>query len=128
MKLLIRGTQIIGTATNDYVGPEQFINAPEDFDPLSLDAWCYVDDELQLVIPQSVTRFQARAALHLAGLFEQVETLMQSPETDMIARLAWQDAQEFKRNSPTVLAMASALNLTEAQLDELFITAAGIEA
>lgn len=75
-----------------------------------------------------VSRFQARAALHLAGLLEAVETLMQSPDTPMLARLAWQDAQEFKRQSPTVLAMASALNLSDADLDQLFITAAGIDA
>ncbi len=75
-----------------------------------------------------VSRFQARAALHLAGLLEQVETLMQSPDTDMLARLAWQDAQEFRRLSPTVLTLASALGLTDAQLDELFTVAAGISA
>lgn len=79
-------------------------------------------------VPQVVSRFQARAALHLAGLLEQVEALMQDPETPALARLAWQDAQEFKRQSPTVLAMASALGLTDEQIDELFITAAGIEA
>jgi hypothetical protein len=80
------------------------------------------------LVPQTVSSFQARAALHLAGLLEQVETLMQSSETDMLAKLAWQDAQEFKRQSPTVLAMAQALDLTDAQIDALFVTAAGIEA
>jgi hypothetical protein len=79
-------------------------------------------------VPQTVSRFQARAALHLAGLLEQVESLMQSPETDMLARLAWQDAQEFKRQSPTVLAMAAALSLDDEALDALFTTASGIEA
>lgn len=78
--------------------------------------------------PQVVSRFQARAALHLAGLLDQVETLMADPATDTLARLAWTDAQEFRRTSPTLLAMASALSLTDAQLDQLFITAAGIEA
>lgn len=79
-------------------------------------------------VPQSVTRFQARAAIHLAGLLEQVEALMAHPDTPMLAKLAWQDAQEFKRTSPTVLAMAGALGLTEAQIDDLFTTASGIEA
>jgi len=78
--------------------------------------------------PQVVSRFQARAALHLAGLLPQVEALMADPATDTLARLAWTDAQEFRRTSPTLLAMASALSLTDAQLDQLFITAAGIEA
>lgn len=79
-------------------------------------------------IPQVVTRFQARAALHLAGLLPQVEAMMAAHETDMLARLAWSDAQEFRRQSPTVLSMAAALGLTEQQLDVLFTTAAGIEA
>lgn len=78
--------------------------------------------------PQVVSRFQARAALHLAGLLTAVEALMADPATDMLARLAWTDAQEFRRTSPTLLAMASALSLTDAQLDALFVTAAGIEA
>lgn len=79
-------------------------------------------------VPQVVTRFQARAALHLAGLLTTVEALMTDPQTDMLARLAWQDAQEFRRQSPTVLSMAAALGLTDAQLDALFTTAAGVEA
>lgn len=79
-------------------------------------------------VPQVVTRFQARAALHLAGLLTTVESLMTDPQTDMLARLAWQDAQEFRRQSPTVLSMAATLGLTDAQLDALFTTAAGIEA
>ncbi len=79
-------------------------------------------------VPQVVTRFQARAALHLAGLLTTVESLMTDPQTDMLARLAWQDAQEFRRQSPTVLSMAGALGLTDEQLDALFTTAAGIEA
>jgi len=82
----------------------------------------------KLLIPQSVSRFQARAALHLSGLLETVEAMMAAPETPALAKLAWADAQEFKRNSPTVLGIAGALALTDDQLDDLFTTAAGIEA
>ena len=78
--------------------------------------------------PQVVSRFQARAALHLAGLLTTVEALMAAPETDMLARLAWADATEFRRDSPTLVAMAAALSLTDEQLDQLFITAAGLVA
>lgn len=80
------------------------------------------------VVPQVASRFQARAALHLAGLLPQVEALMAAPETDMLARLAWTDAVEFRRDSPTLVAMAAALSLTDEQLDQLFTTAATIEA
>jgi hypothetical protein len=75
-----------------------------------------------------VSRFQARAALHLAGRLADVQTLMDQPGTDPLAKLAWSDAQEFHRDSPTVLSMASALGMTDADLDNLFATAAGIKA
>lgn len=78
--------------------------------------------------PQSVTRFQARAALARAGLFTTVNSAMVAFPIDDERRLAWEDAQEFRRTSPTMLQMAAALGLTDAQLDELFTTAAGIEA
>lgn len=80
------------------------------------------------VVPQTVTRFQARAALYNAGLLPQVEALMADPATGELARMAWADAQEFRRTSPTVLAMAAALGLSDVQLDALFVAAAGIEA
>jgi len=79
-------------------------------------------------IPQVVSRFQARAALYQAGLLEQVETIMADPATDMLAKLAWADAQEFKRTSPTIATMAAELGLTETDLDNLFKQAATIDA
>lgn len=77
-------------------------------------------------VPQSVSRFQARAALFDAGLLAQVEDMM--ADAPMLAKLAWTDAQEFRRTSPTVAAMAQALGLDEAALDALFFAAAAIEA
>lgn len=79
-------------------------------------------------VPQIVSRFQARAALHLAGLLNDVETLMSAPDTDPLMRLAWVDVQEFRRNSPMIIAMAPMLGLTEQDVDQLFITAAEITA
>lgn len=54
--------------------------------------------------------------------------MMAAPETPALAKLAWADAQEFERASPTIAALAGQISLTDAQLDELFITAAGIKA
>lgn len=79
-------------------------------------------------VPNSVTRFQAKAALEHAGLLGTVETIMANPATPILARLAWADALEFFRTSPTVAAIASALSLTDAQIDALFIQASGISA
>lgn len=79
-------------------------------------------------VPQVVTRFQARAALARDGLFLTVNAAMKALPEDDEHRLAWEDAQEFRRQSPTLLAMAATLGLTDTQLDELFTVAAGIEA
>lgn len=81
-----------------------------------------------VVIPGSVSRFQARAALLSAGLLDEVEAAMASPDTPRITKLAWQDAQEFERSSPTVAAMASMFGLSDSQVDELFLLASGIKA
>ena len=128
MKLLIRDTSIIGTATDAYAGPEHFVTAPDGFEPLALDAWVYVDGKLQPVVPQTVSRFQGLAALHIAGLLEQVEAIIANPATDPIVRLAWSNVQEFHRQSPMVATFATELEWTDDQIDDLFIMASGIEA
>lgn len=84
--------------------------------------------QTQVEVPQTVTRFQARAALHLAGHLSAVESLMANDATPMLARLAWQDALTFERHSPTVAGMAQALGLSGEAIDQLFIMAAQIEA
>lgn len=73
-------------------------------------------------------RARALAVLYQVGLLASVEAYMADPSTDTIARLAWQDAQVFKRNSPTVLSLQPLLELTDGQLDDLFRFAATIEA
>ena len=74
-------------------------------------------------IPSSVSRFQARAALHQSGKLSEVEAAI--AESDLFTQMAWQDAQEFRRNSPTILALGDQLGL---DLDALFIAAAQIQA
>lgn len=79
-------------------------------------------------IPEAVSRFQARAALLQAGLYSQVQEYMNRADTPQITILAWNDAQEFRRDSPTVAALAGLLSLTDSQLDALFLQASQIEA
>lgn len=78
------------------------------------------------VIPAEVSRFQARAALHIAGLLPSVEAAL--AVADPLAQIAWADAQVFRRDSPTIAALAAAIGMTEAQIDALFIQAAQIQA
>lgn len=77
-------------------------------------------------VPQVVSRFQAKAALLQADLLDEVETFINDSATPQITKLAWAEAIEFYRQSPTILSMATALSLTPQQLDELFTQAAAI--
>lgn len=74
------------------------------------------------------SRFQARAALHQEGLLDQVQAIMDDPGTDPVTVIAWQDAQVFKRHSPTIATIAQVMELTDEQVDDLFRTAMTIEA
>ena len=80
------------------------------------------------VVPQTVTRFQALAALHLAGKLTAVQAIMAAPEAPVLAKLAWENALSFERNSPTLASLAPMVGMTSADLDALFTAAAQIEA
>lgn len=79
-------------------------------------------------VPQSVTRFQALAALSEAGLLTATKAIFADQQTTVLARLAWENAFEFKRTSPTLLQLAPLLGLDSSALDALFTRAAAIDA
>lgn len=76
----------------------------------------------------SVTPFQAKAALFNAGLLDDVETLIAAAETSTLTKLAWANAVEWRRTSPMLSELSASLNMTDEQLDALFIAAAAITA
>ena len=77
-------------------------------------------------VPSAVTPFQAKAALLQAGLLDAAKAGVAA--AGPLAQLAWAEALEFKRNSPTMLGLARTLGLTNAQIDDLFRAASRIEA
>lgn len=84
-------------------------------------------------VPASVTRFQARSALALTerdgiNLFEAIDGFMLTlPATDL-RRRAWEDAQDFERDSPTVAAIALVFGMTDGEIEGLFRLADTIKA
>lgn len=77
-------------------------------------------------VPQVISRFQAKAALLQAGLLDDVEQAVAG--SDALTQLAWAEAQELRRESPMVTAIAGALELTDEEVDDLFRQAAEITA
>ena len=72
----------------------------------------------------TVSMYQARIALHQAGLLATVQAGIGQMSEE--AQIKWEFAPTVKRNDALTVALASALNLTEEQLDGLFTTAAAI--
>ncbi len=70
----------------------------------------------------SVTRFQARAALLQAGLLEQVDAWVEQ-NADPIAKLAWKEGLTFERDDPLLTQLATAFGMSDEQLDQLFESA-----
>ena len=85
------------------------------------------------VVPQTLTAWQARAALKLTPapgggtLHDSVDaaiTAMPDGPDKVVIQTAWENNAGFSRTSPTILAFAARLGLTDEQLDQLFITGA----
>jgi hypothetical protein len=86
----------------------------------------YVAPPAQVVT--SVTPRQARLALLGAGKLAAVEAALaaMTGAQGEAARITWEFATEVRRDDPLIAALGPALNLTGAQIDALFVTAAGL--
>lgn len=72
------------------------------------------------------SKFQAKAALHNAGLLASANEAVSG--ADVLTQIAWADAIEFRRSSPAINAIGAAIGLSGQQIDDLFRAAMLIEA
>ena len=82
------------------------------------------------VVPQSVSRAQGKLALIGAGLWPAAIAFVEGitdPVQKAYAEVALNDSQEWRRDSPFLASAAAALDLSEEQLDTLFVTAGGLQ-
>jgi len=103
-------------------------NATQFIDLAPPEGWTVIDEmpATPVIIPQVVSAFQAQEAMARAGLLEDVEALIAAQ--DGTTRRAWALATEFRRDSPTIAALAGTLGLSDAEVDDLFLAASQITA
>jgi len=79
-------------------------------------------------VPGEVTMRQARLALLAAGKLDAVEAAINAlPDPPKsAARITWEHSQTVQRYNGFVSQLAPALGMSEAQIDGLFIAAAGL--
>ena len=98
------------------------------------DVVAYTTGELDAMrrakVPASVSRAQGKLALIGAGLWPAAVAFVEgitNPTQRAYAEVALHDTQEWRRDSPFLASAAAALDLSEGQLDALFITAGGLQ-
>lgn len=127
MKILLRNGRIVGSATDTYSGPDEYIEAPTDFDISRISEYLYEGGVLTLyVVPSTCTRRQGRLALLLVNLLGDVESTIAGipdPTQRMAAQIEY-EAETWERANPFLQAMWAGLGGTEQELDTLFTEAA----
>lgn len=122
-KLIRNSDRILRVADGALVPPD-----PANADYAHFQAWAAEGntpdpaDPAPVVVPASVPRWRARAALRTAGLLEDVEAAVAA--ADIATQEWWAAGLEMERADPRVATLAAALGLTGAQVDDLFILAA----
>lgn len=78
------------------------------------------------MVPRSVTMRQARMALLKAGKLDAVNAAIAAipGEAGQAARIEWEFSSTVERNRDFVSQIAVGINMTDKQLDDLFILAA----
>ena len=86
----------------------------------TLEISAYIEPEPIIIIPQVITMRQARLQLLEVGLLDDVEALV---ALDRKSQIEWEYASEVYKQSPLIEAMKGGLNLTDTQIDDMFIEA-----
>ena len=105
---------------------EQFEPVPDEVQA----GWFLLDDVWNappeypspLNVPQEVTMRQAKLALHYRQLLHPVNTAIQNSE-DEVTKIEWEYAQTVRRDWPALISLANEMQLTEDEVDNLFIFA-----
>jgi hypothetical protein len=82
------------------------------------------------VVPEEVSALQGMLAINAAGMAAPFNAWLSAldPITDFAAIAFFQKAATWRRDNPYLIQGATALGLTDEQLDQLFVAAAGISA
>lgn len=79
-------------------------------------------DSLVLPVPTTLTIRQAKLVLLAAGLLDDVDAAVAG--ADRATQIEWEFSTEVRRDWPTLVAMATALGMSDSQLDDLFVAGA----
>lgn len=86
MKLIIQANRIAATATDAYTGPDEYIDAPADFDVTRLDEYRYEDGALVLAPDTRITQLAFRNRFTSAEKMALEMAALDDPKAPMAQR------------------------------------------
>lgn len=101
-----------------------------------IDGWRWFDSEFEAYTyfglstpsaerPDEVTRMQAKIALKRAGLLPTIEQVVAAADEE--TQMMWAEALHFRRTSPLLNQLATAIGMSSQDMDDLFALAKTIE-
>ena len=78
----------------------------------------YTGEDMPPAPIPAISAWQMRKALNATGLRDQIEAAVAGASRDV--QDGWATAREFERNHPLIVQMASALDLSDAEVDAVF--------
>lgn len=100
---------------DDAIAPESFVRMTDE------EVAAHLQTVLSVQVPQSVTRRQALLALLAAGLLDDVEAIIAA--APRAVQIAWDASSVFQRNNALIASMAEQLELSDEDVDALFVQA-----
>lgn len=128
MKLVIQGDKIAALVGDDFPTTDMLVDVPDGFDINQAHRYRYDAGSAQIVrrVPEKVTARQAVQALISVNKLHLVQPAIDAiadPVQRAMVQAEWDKSQDFERNRPTLVALATAIGLDAAGLDALFIAA-----
>lgn len=84
-------------------------------------------DVVPVVVPDSVTRYQGKMQLLAIGEYDSIKEEVDLPTTPEAMRVGFYDAQEWRRDSAMIAAIAAKKGWPSKYVDDLFIAASAIK-
>ena len=128
MKLVIQGDKIAALVGDDFPTTDMLVDVPDGFDINQAHRYRYDAGSAQIErrVPEKVTARQAVQALISVNKLHLVQPAIDAiadPVQRAMVQAEWDKSQDFERNRPTLVALATAIGLDAAGLDALFIAA-----
>ncbi|WP_273430455.1 hypothetical protein [Chitinibacter tainanensis] len=107
-------------------------NDPLNADRAAYDKWLAAGntpqaaDPVEPVVPESITRYKGKMHLLAIGEYDSIKADVDSPASPEALRVGFYDAQDWRRDSPLIAAIAEKRKWSDKYLDQLFMQASQI--